>query len=62
MGAKQERIQKDADDQLKLDYLIVDECSMLDINLTAALLKAVPQDAQVLFVGDPRPIAVRRCR
>ena len=44
---------KDADDQLKLDYLIVDECSMLDINLTAALLKAVPQDAQVLFVGDP---------
>jgi exodeoxyribonuclease V alpha subunit len=41
------------DDQLHLDFLIIDECSMLDINLAAALLKAVPQSAQVLFIGDP---------
>ncbi len=41
------------DDQLHLDFLIIDECSMLDINLAAALLKAVPQSVQVLFIGDP---------
>ncbi|MEI6262179.1 MAG: AAA family ATPase, partial [Deltaproteobacteria bacterium] len=44
---------KGEDDSLQLDYLIIDECSMLDINLAAALLKAVPQNAQVLFIGDP---------
>jgi len=44
---------KGEDDPLQLDFLIIDECSMLDINLAAALLKAVPRNAQVLFVGDP---------
>jgi exodeoxyribonuclease V alpha subunit len=44
---------KGEDDPLQLDWLIIDECSMLDINLAAALLKAVPQHAQVLFIGDP---------
>jgi len=37
---------------LQADFLIVDECSMLDISLTASLLKAVPADCQVLFIGD----------
>ena len=37
---------------LEADVLIVDECSMLDISLTAALLKAVPDRCQVLFIGD----------
>lgn len=37
---------------LKADFLIVDECSMLDISLTASLLKAVPESCQVLFIGD----------
>ena len=37
---------------LEADFLIVDECSMLDISLTAALLKAVPAGCQVLFIGD----------
>jgi exodeoxyribonuclease V alpha subunit len=44
---------KNETDPLQLDYLIIDECSMLDINLAAALLKAVPRAAQVLFIGDP---------
>ncbi|MEI6334524.1 MAG: AAA family ATPase [Methylococcaceae bacterium] len=39
--------------QLTADFLIVDECSMLDISLTASLLKAVPPTCQVLFIGDP---------
>ncbi len=44
---------KSEDDQLRVEFLIIDECSMLDINLAAALLQAVPQNAQVLFIGDP---------
>ena len=45
--------QMNEDSKLKADFLIVDECSMLDISLTASLLKAVPPTCQVLFIGDP---------
>lgn len=34
------------------DFLIIDECSMLDITLTASVLKAVPENCSVLFIGD----------
>lgn len=37
---------------LGADFLIIDECSMLDISLSASLLKAVPTNCQVLFIGD----------
>ncbi len=40
------------EDPLKLDFLIIDECSMLDISLAASLLKAVSPTAQLLFIGD----------
>jgi exodeoxyribonuclease V alpha subunit len=43
---------KNEDQPLRADFLIVDECSMLDISLTASLLKAVPAGCQVLFIGD----------
>lgn len=43
---------KGDEDKLKVDFLIIDECSMLDINLAASLLKAVPERSQVLFIGD----------
>ena len=43
---------KNEDQPLATDILIVDECSMLDISLTAALLKAIPPRCQLLFIGD----------
>ncbi len=49
---QQNGFKKNEENPLKVDFLIVDECSMLDISLTADLLKAVPGDAQVLFIGD----------
>ena len=45
--------QKNEDTPLDADFLILDECSMLDISLSASLLKAVPEKCQVLFIGDP---------
>jgi exodeoxyribonuclease V alpha subunit len=41
--------QMNENNRLQTDFLIVDECSMLDISLTASLLKAVPDACQVLF-------------
>ena len=43
---------RDGDTPLECDVLIVDESSMLDMVLTYSLLKAVPEGAQVVFVGD----------
>lgn len=37
---------------LDTDFLIIDETSMVDIALMNTLLKAVPDHAQLLFVGD----------
>lgn len=37
---------------LALDCLVVDECSMLDISLTAALLAAIPEGARLVLIGD----------
>jgi exodeoxyribonuclease V alpha subunit len=37
---------------LEVDFLVVDEASMLDLLLTNHLLKAVQTGTQVLFVGD----------
>lgn len=40
------------DHPLTTDYLVVDEASMLDTRLAAALLQAVPAKAHLLLVGD----------
>ncbi|MDP6962990.1 MAG: ATP-dependent RecD-like DNA helicase [Planctomycetota bacterium] len=40
------------DDPLDADYVIIDEVSMMDLKLCASLLRAMPDSAQVLLVGD----------
>jgi exodeoxyribonuclease V alpha subunit len=37
---------------LKIDFLVVDEASMLDLQLTHTLLKAIKPGTHILFVGD----------
>lgn len=37
---------------LEVDFVIIDESSMLDIFLAQSLLKALPGKAQILFIGD----------
>lgn len=37
---------------LNTDVLILDECSMLDVHLAAAVLRAVPLGGQVVLIGD----------
>ncbi|GAA4847503.1 SF1B family DNA helicase RecD2 [Algivirga pacifica] len=43
---------KGEEDPLVADFVIIDECSMLDISLTASLLKAIPERTQLLMIGD----------
>ena len=44
--------QKNVKDRLDCDAVILDECSMVDILLMDALLKALPPDARLVLVGD----------
>ena len=43
---------RNRENPLECDVLIVDECSMLDISLSASLLSAIPENAQFVLVGD----------
>lgn len=43
---------RDADNPLACDLLVLDECSMIDVPLMHALLKALPGHAGLLLVGD----------
>jgi len=43
---------KNEDDALKLDFLIIDEASMLDVFLAHAILKAMPLAATLILIGD----------
>lgn len=37
---------------LECEFLIIDESSMLDVNLSSSIMRAVPDKCQVLFIGD----------
>lgn len=43
---------RDEENRLNEDVIIVDETSMLDVPLTAALVKAVKPGAKLIFIGD----------
>lgn len=44
------------DEPLECDVLVVDETSMLDINLTKHLLNAVADGTKVIFIGDTKQL------
>ena len=44
---------RDEDNPLKCDAVIVDEMSMVDVQLLHSLLQAVPHGKRVILVGDP---------
>jgi exodeoxyribonuclease V alpha subunit len=44
---------KDEEDPLKADAVIVDEMSMVDIQLMHSLMKAIPEGKRLILVGDP---------
>ena len=44
---------RDEENPLKADVVIVDEMSMVDVQLLSSLLKAIPQRKRLILVGDP---------
>ena len=44
---------RDEDNPLKADAVIVDEMSMVDVELLASLLRAIPAGKRLILVGDP---------
>lgn len=42
--------------KLDVDLLIVDETSMVDVELMCSLVSAVPNDAHIVFLGDPKQL------
>ncbi len=44
---------KDEENPLKADVIIVDEMSMVDIQLLHSLLRAIPSGRRLILVGDP---------
>jgi len=43
---------RNRENPIEADCLVIDEISMLDIELAAALLEAVPPDCRLVLVGD----------
>lgn len=44
------------DRPLAEDLIIVDECSMLDLNLAQSLVAAIRPGARIIFIGDPHQL------
>lgn len=49
---KERGFRKNAENLLEVDLIIVDESSMIDTYLMSSLLKAIPQHAKVILIGD----------
>ena len=52
LGAKSGAFKRDADNPIDCDMLVVDEASMVDVLLMQSLMKAIPDHAALLIVGD----------
>ena len=52
LDPRQGGFQRDSRRPIEADALIVDECSMIDVELAAALFGALPENVRLLFVGD----------
>ena len=46
------QFKRNADNPLECDFLVADECSMIDVPLANQLLKAVASSTVLIFVGD----------
>ncbi|KEF42200.1 MAG: hypothetical protein ER33_07530 [Cyanobium sp. CACIAM 14] len=53
LESRGERFARHRGRPLHLDLLVVDEVSMVDLNLIAALLEALPASCRLVLVGDP---------
>ncbi len=51
-NAEENSFAKNEDDQLEIDFLIIDEFSMVDTHLFASLLKAIPARCRIILIGD----------
>ncbi|MGQ7246036.1 exodeoxyribonuclease V subunit alpha [Halomonas sp. V046] len=51
------RLRHHADNPLALDVLVVDEASMVDVEMMAALLEALPARARLVLLGDKDQLA-----
>ena len=51
-GEKGLEFQKNEEDPLDADVILIDEVSMLDMSLALHLVRAVPETAQLILVGD----------
>lgn len=52
-----QRYRHHASNPLALDVLVVDEASMLDLSLMAALMEALPLQARIILLGDKDQLA-----
>ena len=59
LGARPDtrRFRADAAHPLEVDVLIVDEASMIHLEMMAALLEALPRSARLIFLGDKDQLA-----
>lgn len=51
------RVGRDADHPIERDLVIIDEASMLSLNMMSKLLEALPTGANLWLVGDPDQLA-----
>lgn len=54
---KSRAFKQDANNPLMLDVLVIDEASMVDIYMLAAVMNALPPKAQLILIGDKDQLA-----